>query len=170
MIKASKKIKILLFVIFIFALCFGYYLYKKQVYSIGSVGKSIINEIDNSIDANGNCTIDLKAVTDFEWDKVIIVSADFLAIGYSKDKIKNIWGIEYELQPGFKSRLIFLKNNSVVYEESYPASIERSEKFNISVSPKFDYYRILSCDNARVTAGRYRYNSKEFSYSLSVTP
>ena len=136
--------------------------------SIGSVGKSIINEINHSIDVNGDCTIDLRMVTNFEWDKVIIVSADFLATGYSKEEIKNIFGFEYEFQPGFKSRLIFLKDNSVVYEESYSASIEHPEKFNISISPKLNYYCILPCDNACIPAGRTQYNTEKFCYSLII--
>lgn len=129
----KKVIKLLLVIILILTIC-TICLLRRPRYSIGPVGKGIIDAIDQSIDANGDCTIDLKTVTNFEWDKVIIVSADFSAIGYSKEKIKNIWGIEYEFKPGFKSRLIFVKNNSVVYEESYSESIENPEKFNISVS------------------------------------
>lgn len=166
-LSVKKVIKALFVIMLILTTCIICILHR-QKYSIGSVGKSIINEIDHSIDANGECTIDLKMVTNFEWDKVIIVSADFLAIGYSKEEIKNMWGIEYEFQPGFKSQLIFLKNNSIVHEESYLASIEHSERFNISVSPKLNYYCILSCDNACVTAGRDQYNSKEFCYSLII--
>lgn len=163
-LEVKNLIKLLFIIILILTIC----ILHSSKYSIGSVGKSIINEIDHSIDANGDCTIDLKMITDFEWDKVIIVSADFLAIGYSKEKIKNIWGIEYEFQPGFKSRLIFLKNNSVVYEESYSASIEHPEKFNISVSQKLNYYCILPCDNACISAGRSQYNTDEFCYSLII--
>lgn len=159
----KKKTKILLIAVFIFVLCFGVYLYINQRNHIGSVGKNIINEID----ANGDCTIDLKMVTDFEWDKVIIVSADFFAIGYSKEHIKELWGIEYEFSSGFKSRLIFLKNNSIVHEESYLASIEHPVKFDISVSSGMDYYCILPYDNAYITAEQGEYNS-ETCYSLIV--
>lgn len=112
--------------------------------------------------------MDLNKITDFEWDKVIIVSADFLAIGYSKEKIKSLWGIEYEFKPGFKSRLIFVKNDSIVYEEAYLSSIENSVKFNISISSKLDYYKILSNHNAKIVAGRNQYNSKEYCYSLMI--
>ncbi len=50
----------------------------------------------------------------------------------------------------FRSRILFVKDNKVVYEESYAASIEESAKFNISVSPSLDYYCILPYDDSFV--------------------
>jgi len=166
----NKKIKVIfgiisLFVIFI---TFLIYIWCNKKYDIGPVAQKIINEIDHLENSNSECIVDLNKITDFEWDKVIIVSADFLAIGYSKEKIKSLWGIEYEFQPGFKSRLIFIKNDSIVYEEAYLSSIENSVKFNISTSSKLDYYKILSNHNAKIVAGRNQYNSKEYCYSLMI--
>ena len=166
----NKKIKIIfgivsLLVIFIILLIYVWY---NKKYDMGPVAQKIINEIDNLENSNSECIVDLNKITDFEWDKVIVVSADFLAIGYSKEKIKNLWGIEYEFQPGFKSRLLFIKNDSIVYEEEYLSSIENPVKFNISISPKLDYYKILSYNNAKIFAGRNQYNSKEYCYSLII--
>lgn len=166
----NKKIKVLFGIIslFIISITFLIYVWYNKKYDVGPVAQNIINEIDNLENSNSECIVDLNKITDFEWDKVIIVSADFLAIGYSKEKIKNLWGIEYEFQPGFKSRLIFIKNDSIVYEEAFLSSIENPVKFNISISSKFDYYKILYSNNAKITAGRSQYNSEEYCYSLII--
>lgn len=166
----NKKLKVIFGIVPLLVIftTFLIYLWYNKKYELGPVAQSIIKEIDNLENSNSECIVDLNKITDFEWDKVIIVSADFLAIGYSKEKIKNLWGIEYDCQPGFKSRLIFIKNDSIVYEEAYLSSIEKPVKFNISISPKLDYYKILSCNNAKIVAGRNRYNSKEYCYSLII--
>lgn len=148
---------------FICIICISEY----QKYHIGPVAENIINQINSSDKSDIECIIDLKTVTDFEWDKVIVVSADFLAAGYSQEKIKRIWGIDYEFQSGFRSRLIFIKNDSIAYEESYYASVENTVKFNISISPSLDYYCILPYDNACITANRGKYKS-DYCYSLII--
>lgn len=50
---------------------------KYQKNELGSVAQGIIDEIETS--RNDECTVDLKTVTNFEWDRAIIVSADFFA-------------------------------------------------------------------------------------------
>ncbi len=166
----NKKIKVIFVIVLLFVIFITFLIYAwcNKKYDIGPVAQKIINEIDHLENSNSECIVDLNKITDFEWDKVIIVSADFLAIGYSKEKIKNLWGIEYEFQPGFKSRLIFIKNDSIVYEEAYLSSIENSVKFNISISSKLDYYKILSYNNAKIVAGRSQFNSENYCYSLII--
>lgn len=131
------------------------YTYWKNEYEIGPVGTRIMEEIDKS--SAENCTIDLKTVTDFEWDSVVVVSADFLAAGYPDEKVSEMFGFPYEMPEGFRSRIIFVKDEKIVHEESYAADIERSSKFNISLHPP--YYVILTAVDCEIVAeesqGRY---------------
>ena len=55
-----------------------------------------------------------------------------------------------------------------MYEEAYLSSIENSVKFNISISSKLDYYKILSYNNAKIVAGRSQFNSENYCYSLII--
>lgn len=95
--------------------------------------------------------------------------ADFFAMGYSSETLEDIWKIEYDPQSDFRSRILFVKDNKVVYEESYAASIEESAKFNISVSPSLDYYCILPYDDSFVFVTKEKHKSST-CYSLIIYP
>ena len=119
------------------------FIYQKNKYAIGPVGTRIMEEIDwNNPE---DCIIDLKTVTDFKWDKVVMVSESFLAAGYPNEMVSEMFGFPYEMPEGFRSRLIFLNENEIVYEESYAADIEHSSKFNISIQSSD--YLILTSEN-----------------------
>ena len=148
--KNIKKTVVLAAALIIIAAVFaaGMCIYKK--YSIGPLGKKIINEIDNNA-VNSICTIDLTEFTDFEWDTLIVADPDFkVYTGTECDrKMSEIIGSDYHFEDGYRSRLIFVKNHKVVYEESYHASVEKPSKMNISIKDKDDGYCVLSAENAK---------------------
>ncbi len=129
-----------------------------QFQSIGPVGTRIMQVIDDRTQGEGSCIAALDAVTDFEWDTAVLVSADLLAAGHSDAYLSEIWGFPYAMQGGYRSHLIFVKEGQVVYEESYPASIEAPVQLNVSLYPP-PYYRIYSVEDCEVachcTDGHY---------------
>ncbi|MGN1403102.1 MAG: hypothetical protein ACI4XB_02175 [Ruminococcus sp.] len=166
--KTARKKKIIVWIILlsvlllILAAC-SWHLYRK--YAIGSVGKNIMREIDSHADANGDCTLDLREMTDFEWDTLVVFDADFSVYygGYKSDhdvaseKMSQILGMAYERPSGYRALLIFMKNGEIVHEESYLADIEAPSKMNISVPPEyfcqgFDACCIFSADEANIAA------------------
>ena len=74
--------------------------------------------------------------------------------------VANEYGVAY---------IDFVKDNKVVYEESYAASIEESAKFNISVSPSLDYYCILPYDDSFAFVTKEKHKSST-CYSLIIYP
>ena len=163
-----KKLKCVFIIIFlIIAFTTVVSISKCQENELGSVAQGIIDEIETS--GNDECMVELKTVTNFEWDRAIIASADFFAMGYSSETLEDIWKIEYDPQSDFRSRILFVKDNKVVYEESYAASIEESAKFNISVSPSLDYYCILPYDDSFVFVTKEK-NKSSTCYSLIIYP
>ena len=147
--KRKVAISSIVFVLLLLSAMLGYF-YWKNKYKMGPVGIQIIEEIDNA--STEDCIIDLQSVTDFEWDKVVVVSADFWAAGYSDATVSEMWGFPYEVPEGFRSWLIFLNDNKIVHEESYAEYIEHSSKFNISIQSA-PYYRILTSDVCEVVGG-----------------
>lgn len=151
----TKKILILSAIAVLLLSAILGYTYWKNIYAIGAVGTRIMEKIDES--SAESCTIDLKTVTDFEWDSVVVVSADFLAAGYSDETVSEMFGFSYEMPEGFRSRMIFVKDEKIVHEESYAADIERSSQFNISL--QHPYYVILTAVDCEIVAeesqGRY---------------
>ncbi len=145
-----KKAAVLAIALIIIAAAFaaGMYFYKK--YRIDPVGKKIINEIDNNA-VNNVCTINIKELTDFEWDTLVVADKDFkVYTGTECDrKMSEIIGSDYHFEDGYRSRLIFVKNHRVVYEESYYASVEKPSKMNISIKDKNNGYCVLSAENSK---------------------
>jgi hypothetical protein len=159
-----KKLKCVFIIIFlIIAFTTVVSISKCQENELGSVAQGIIDEIETS--GNDECMVELKTVTNFEWDRAIIASADFFAMGYSSETLEDIWKIEYDPQSNFRSRILFVKDNKVVYEESYA----ESAKFNISVSPSLDYYCILPYDDSFAFVTKEKHKSST-CYSLIIYP
>lgn len=167
MIKKRKKKIIVWTIIFLVLLLViaerSWHLYRK--YAIGSVGKNIMREIDSHADANGDCTLDLKEITDFEWDTLVVFDADFAVYhgdyksnhDVAGEKMSQILGTAYERPSGYRALLIFLKNGEIVHEESYLADIEAPSKMNITIPPEYSYQGfdaccILSVDEASIAA------------------
>lgn len=167
MIKKRKK-KIIVWIILLSVLVLilaecSWHLYRK--YAIGPVGKNIMREIDSHADANGDCTLDLREMTDFEWDTLVVFDADFPVYhgdyksnhDVASEKMSQILGTAYERPSGYRSLLIFMKNGEIVHEESYLADIEAPSKMNISVPPEyscqgFDACCVFSADEASIAA------------------
>lgn len=132
-------------------------------------------EIDRCADADGDCTIDLQELTNFEWDTVAAFHQDASVRGeYESEEIIRLLGDDYEPSPGCRSRLIFLNDGVITYEESYPASIESSSEFNICILQSSDHpwweethsYCILSVEDAIVDASCFAYKSG-YGYQLT---
>ena len=71
-----KKLKCVFIIIFlIIAFTTVVSISKCQENELGSVAQGIIDEIETS--GNDECMVELKTVTNFEWDRAIIASADF---------------------------------------------------------------------------------------------
>lgn len=171
---AKKKVIVwaaILLVLILAAANRSWYLYRK--YAIGPVGKNIIHAIDSRADASGNCSIDLSEMTDFAWDTLVVFDADFAVYygDYKSDydladaKMSEILGFAYERMPGYRSRLIFVKDGQLVHEESYLVDIEAPSKMNIAISPEYSYEGmdaccVLSADEAKIAASREAYGSK----------
>ena len=144
-----KKLKCVFIIIFlIIAFTTVVSISKCQENELGSVAQGIIDEIETS--GNDECMVELKTVTNFEWDRAIIASADFFAMGYSSETLEDIWKIEYDPQSDFRSRIL-------------------SAKFNISVSPSLDYYCILPYDDSFVFVTKEKHKSST-CYSLIIYP
>jgi hypothetical protein len=87
----------------------------------------LIDGITNSyVDTCGKCNIDLKKILNIDYDKVYMFGE-----GTRANEISKVIGIQYKnntFLPDSKYRMIFIKNNKIVYENDfYQGKIE----FNI---------------------------------------
>ena len=153
----KKKILIIssiLLVIILFIILFlniDFYSLLEIQGEVGPFAHKIMDKIDQSVDAEGKCIIDIKELTDFNWDMMVVTEYNF-----PLDEIKEIpQEINYAKTKGVKSRLTFFKDNKVVYEETYRVSIETSYKFNLFFEYGGQGYKIFTPDNAQIPGHRF---------------
>ncbi|UKS27384.1 hypothetical protein LOZ80_00050 [Paenibacillus sp. HWE-109] len=136
--------------------------------SVGCSAKSnltdkIIKEIDGECGENGTCTISIKEVTDFEWDRMVIFQ-----IGSSKSEISKALGIEYSGPTDMMTGMIFVKDNKIVHEEIIPYYPEKPSKLWIVLdkTPKEPNCISFMVDNA-VLKGIKKKDDNQFYYRIT---
>lgn len=160
-LKSVSKVILICFAIImmiIIVFCFHeYYAMRKT----GDLGTAIIQHIDSKIEADGDgeCIIDLNEITDFEWDTVFVISPGYTINSKDpKQKIIQLVGCDLEFPKEYdkyRAILVFLKDDDVVYTESYYCAIEKENagEFEIRIDTA-PFYRILRSKNAKILSGR----------------
>ncbi len=83
----------------------------------GKIELALSNEIQNC--NTPDCKIELKKVTDFEWDKVY-----FFEMPITKEYVNKNIGIDYSDYVEFTRPIIFLNKGKIIYSENNEASVE----------------------------------------------
>ncbi|MCG2611793.1 hypothetical protein LZZ90_09785 [Flavobacterium sp. SM15] len=83
----------------------------------GKIELALTKEIENC--NTPDCRIELKKVTDFEWDKVY-----FFEIPTDKEYVNKCIGIDYPNYVEFTRPIIFLNKGKIVYSENNVSSVE----------------------------------------------
>lgn len=84
-----------------------------------SIEGKIVEKANSICQVPDNCTIRLKDVTSFGWDKVYVFKYNA-----SLEDIKKALGFELPAYTEFTRRIIFLKDGKIVYQEEEPTSVE----------------------------------------------
>jgi|GEM_PF-2335207 len=79
------------------------------------LGAKIIQEIDENCQNAATCTISMKEITDFKWDKLV-----FFRLGSSRVDVSQALGFEYKGTTDLMSGMIFVLNNEIIHEERSP--------------------------------------------------
>jgi hypothetical protein len=84
-----------------------------------SIEGKLVTKIKTTCGESTGCTIGLRDVTDFAWDRVYIFN-----YAVTKDQIEKIIGAPFPRYEEFKRSIIFLNGGKVVYSEADPTDIE----------------------------------------------
>jgi hypothetical protein len=93
----------------------------------GKIQHAIIKKIEDC-DAGSKCVVDLRTLTDFEWDTVYFSS--------SIPRIENVEkaiGLRYDFYEEFTHPIIFIKEHRIVYYENCKGSVEGIVKNQIFI-------------------------------------
>lgn len=83
----------------------------------GKIELALTKEIESC--NTPDCRVELKKVTDFEWDKVY-----FFEIPSTKEYVNKCIGIDYANYVEFTRPIIFLNKGKIVYSENNESSVE----------------------------------------------
>ena len=84
-----------------------------------SIEGKLVTQIKTTCGESTSCTIRLRDVTDFDWDRVYVFNH-----GVTKDQIEKVIGAPFPRYEEFKRSIIFLNGGTVVYSEADPTDIE----------------------------------------------
>lgn len=84
-----------------------------------SIEGKLVARIKTTCGESNGCTIRLRDVTDFDWDRVYVFN-----YAVTKDQIGKIIGAPFPRYVEFRRSIIFLKGGTVVYSEADPTDIE----------------------------------------------
>ncbi len=108
--------KVNFYIIFMFV---SFFLCNCSEYNKTEFEKSIESEYLSLCNDSSVCTIDISKITLFKWDKMFIFKTSA-----SLDIINKALGFSYPYYIDIAHRVIFLKNNKIVYHDDYYFSIE----------------------------------------------
>lgn len=148
----NKKIPILLIIVCIFVIIglFNSGWLFDEPSAIGPLGHKVMQRIDYLLSTEEKCVIDMKEITDFEWDRLFVFN-----ISCSLKTIRNLTGDQSFTEPsGNWSHLVFMKEDKIVYKESYKASVEQSFQFNIFFEYGGDYMEFKP-EEAKIVGRRF---------------
>lgn len=79
----------------------------------------LVTRISTTCGDSNSCTIRLKDVTDFEWDRVYVFK--YTA---SKSEIEKVIGVPFPQYKEFKRSIIFVNGGKLVHGEANPTNVE----------------------------------------------
>jgi hypothetical protein len=84
-----------------------------------SIEGKLVTQIKITCGESTGCTIRLRDVTDFDWDRVYVFND-----AVTKEQIEKVIGAPFPRYEEFKRSIIFLNGGKVVYSEADPTDIE----------------------------------------------
>jgi hypothetical protein len=87
-----------------------------------SIEGKLVTAINTTCRESSTCTIRLRDVTDFNWDRVYVFTTT------SQSEIEKVIGAPFPGYQEFQRSIIFFNGGKIVYSESLPTDIERPLK------------------------------------------
>ena len=88
----------------------------------GCKSNTFENKITNKIESNckqNSCTIRIKEITDFNWDKMYVFKYNV-----TLEEVNKVLGVSLENYTEFTRKIIFTSGGKIVYEEEEKTNIE----------------------------------------------
>ena len=127
----------------------------------GKLSNRICETIDDKCDENNECIIKMDEITDFAWDKMLLYQ-----VMSSESEISQALGVEFNDSVDLSSGMIFVKNDEIVYHESFFSDPDHLSKLQIYVgliAGEGEKYPVFTPDDA-IFVGQRRESDGKFHY------
>ena len=129
-----------------------------------SIEGKLVTRINATCGQSSNCTIRLRDVTDFDWDRVYVFN-----YAARQSEIEKVIGAPFPLYEEFKRSMIFLNDGTVVYSEVEATDIERPINnqvvFDITVKGAYKSYS----SESQFEVKRKHFQGNTYYYELKST-
>jgi hypothetical protein len=108
-----------------------------------SIEGKLVTRINTTCGESTSCTIRLRDVTDFAWDRLYVFKYNA-----GQSEIEKVIGAPFPLYEEFKRSMIFLNGGTVVYGEVEPTDVERPINNQVVFDIAYrDVYRSYSSES-----------------------
>jgi hypothetical protein len=126
------------------------------------IKNKIISTIDMKCQNTNECTISIKKITDFDWDRLVLFNE-----GASRQEINSVLGFEYRGDTDLKILTFFLYKGKIVYHEEEDYDPEKPSKLFVQYpNPKLHHMK-FSADKAIFKAKKEKIDGE---YYYTITP
>jgi len=110
----------------------------------GAFEQKIVRRINSTCKGSIDCTIRIKDLTNFDWDKMYAFKYTVRA-----DEAEKAMGVPLPEYTEFTRKIVFLKSNQIVYFEEEPTDIEGPVNGQIAFDiPDLGNYKLYTPDTA----------------------
>jgi len=127
-----------------------------------SIEGKLVTKIKTTCGESSGCTVRIRDVTDFAWDRVYVfkTTAD-------QSEVEKTIGVPFPQYREFRRSIIFLKGGKLVYGEANPTDVEAPIKDQVIFDiPDTDDYRAYSPES-RFEVTRKNYDGRGY-YKLNL--
>lgn len=152
------KKKYIILLIAILVLILSIVIVVKVMSDKDKLSNRICETIDNNCNSNGECVIKMDEITDFAWDKMLLYQ-----VGASASEISEVLGVEFKYTGHISSGMVFVKDDEIIYHESFFWNPEDYPKLQIFVQPipgEGEEYPVFTPDDAVLFGKRFEIDGK----------
>ena len=131
--------------------------------SVNRFRNKIIDAIDSQCEVGQLCRINVRDITGFEWDKMVIYCE-----GVFDEDISVALGFEHKLPDGFRSGVIFAHDGEIVFEDSVEYHPEGLARFDYFVASRIDSRCAVFYPESAILGGRKMQKKNYIRYVLGV--
>lgn len=125
------------------------------------VSNQICDVIERKCADQNECQINMAEITNFSWDKMLLYQ-----VGMTRSQVSEILDVEFSYELDMESGMVFVKDNKVVYHESFFHDGETRVRLWIRVGDFDERYFLCPADNANLSGSKEIREDGKTYYSI----